>query len=64
MPLTIGSRSARIHSGAVATQSQGAAERIGLTSMQRHYRLDPAIHLYAKKMDPWVKPTGDEQIPT
>jgi len=23
--------------------------------------LDPVIHLHAKKMDPWVKPAGDEQ---
>jgi hypothetical protein len=25
--------------------------------------LDPAIHLFRKKMDPRVKPAGDAQIP-
>src|SRR5260370_22801643 len=29
--------------------------------VQRHCRLDPAIHLRAKKMDPRVKPAGDGQ---
>src|SRR6266702_7096939 len=43
-----------------------ARDTVGSTSDSRPLRvmagLDPAIHLLAKKMDPRVKPGGDEQI--